>query len=186
MTPTGDLESIGFWGPRTLAAHGVWVDDDGHRDSQAARRRRVAQPGEQHEAGERRRAGRRNTWPPASRSGSAPTAPPATTISTCSRRCGRRRFSPSSRRTIRPRSRRRPRSTWRRSAARARWAWRSPIGSLEAGKRADLITVSMRSRAPDADLRSGVAPRLRHAGRRCADDDRERQGADAATGRCGR
>jgi 5-methylthioadenosine/S-adenosylhomocysteine deaminase len=28
MTPTGYLESIGFWGPRTLAAHGVWVTDE--------------------------------------------------------------------------------------------------------------------------------------------------------------
>jgi len=27
MTPTAYLESIGFWGPRTLAAHAVWVDD---------------------------------------------------------------------------------------------------------------------------------------------------------------
>jgi 5-methylthioadenosine/S-adenosylhomocysteine deaminase len=27
-TPTGYLEAIGFWGPRTLAAHGVWVTDD--------------------------------------------------------------------------------------------------------------------------------------------------------------
>jgi 5-methylthioadenosine/S-adenosylhomocysteine deaminase len=27
-TPTAYLESIGFWGPRTLAAHGVWVTDD--------------------------------------------------------------------------------------------------------------------------------------------------------------
>src|SRR5262249_48778505 len=27
MTPTAYLESIGFWGPRTLAAHGVWVND---------------------------------------------------------------------------------------------------------------------------------------------------------------
>jgi 5-methylthioadenosine/S-adenosylhomocysteine deaminase len=27
-TPVGYLESIGFWGPRTLAAHGVWVNDD--------------------------------------------------------------------------------------------------------------------------------------------------------------
>src|SRR6266849_626633 len=27
-TPTGYLESIGFWGPRTLAAHGVWVTDE--------------------------------------------------------------------------------------------------------------------------------------------------------------
>src|SRR3954453_13007303 len=27
-TPAGYLDSIGFWGPRTLAAHGVWVTDD--------------------------------------------------------------------------------------------------------------------------------------------------------------
>jgi len=27
-TPTGYLESIGFWGPLTLAAHAVWVNDD--------------------------------------------------------------------------------------------------------------------------------------------------------------
>jgi 5-methylthioadenosine/S-adenosylhomocysteine deaminase len=26
-SPVAFLESIGFWGPRTLAAHGVWVDD---------------------------------------------------------------------------------------------------------------------------------------------------------------
>ena len=28
LTPTGYLDSIGFWAPRTLAAHGVWVTDD--------------------------------------------------------------------------------------------------------------------------------------------------------------
>ncbi len=27
LTPAAYLESIGFWGPKTLAAHGVWVDD---------------------------------------------------------------------------------------------------------------------------------------------------------------
>jgi 5-methylthioadenosine/S-adenosylhomocysteine deaminase len=27
-TPVGYLESIGFWGPRMLAAHGVWVNDE--------------------------------------------------------------------------------------------------------------------------------------------------------------
>ena len=27
LTPTAYLESIGFWGPRTVAAHGVWVND---------------------------------------------------------------------------------------------------------------------------------------------------------------
>src|SRR5258708_18936547 len=28
VTPAGYLESIGFWGPKTLAAHGIWVTDD--------------------------------------------------------------------------------------------------------------------------------------------------------------
>jgi 5-methylthioadenosine/S-adenosylhomocysteine deaminase len=28
MTPAAYLESIGFWGPKTLAAHGVWVTDE--------------------------------------------------------------------------------------------------------------------------------------------------------------
>ncbi len=28
LTPAGYLESIGFWAPRTLAAHGVWVNDE--------------------------------------------------------------------------------------------------------------------------------------------------------------
>jgi 5-methylthioadenosine/S-adenosylhomocysteine deaminase len=37
-TPTGYLESIGFWGPRTLAAHGVWVTD---ADIEVLRRHRV-------------------------------------------------------------------------------------------------------------------------------------------------
>lgn len=27
-TPAAALESIGFWGPKTLAAHGIWVTDD--------------------------------------------------------------------------------------------------------------------------------------------------------------
>jgi 5-methylthioadenosine/S-adenosylhomocysteine deaminase len=27
-SPTRYLESLGFWGPRTLAAHGVWLDDE--------------------------------------------------------------------------------------------------------------------------------------------------------------
>jgi 5-methylthioadenosine/S-adenosylhomocysteine deaminase len=37
-TPTGYLESIGFWGPRTLAAHGVWLNDE---DIQILKRRGV-------------------------------------------------------------------------------------------------------------------------------------------------
>jgi 5-methylthioadenosine/S-adenosylhomocysteine deaminase len=38
-TPVGYLETIGFWGPRTLAAHGVWVDD---ADIEILKRRGVA------------------------------------------------------------------------------------------------------------------------------------------------
>jgi 5-methylthioadenosine/S-adenosylhomocysteine deaminase len=37
-TPVGYLESIGFWGPRTVAAHGVWVTDE---DIDILRRRQV-------------------------------------------------------------------------------------------------------------------------------------------------
>ena len=50
----------------------------------------------------------------------------------------------------------------------------SRLASLETGKRADLITVSMDGRAADADVRSAVAPRLRDPRRRREDDDRER------------
>jgi 5-methylthioadenosine/S-adenosylhomocysteine deaminase len=37
-TPVGYLEAIGFWGPRILAAHGVWVTDD---DMQILKRHQV-------------------------------------------------------------------------------------------------------------------------------------------------
>src|SRR5215475_11739744 len=37
-TPTGYLESIGFFGPRTVAAHGIWVTDE---DIQILKRRNV-------------------------------------------------------------------------------------------------------------------------------------------------
>lgn len=39
MTPAAYLDSIGFWGPRTLAAHGVWVTDE---DIAILKRRGVA------------------------------------------------------------------------------------------------------------------------------------------------
>ena len=39
MSPTRYLESLGFWGPRTLAAHGVWLDA---ADMQILAKRKVA------------------------------------------------------------------------------------------------------------------------------------------------
>ncbi len=53
------------------------------------------------------------------------------------------------------------------------------LGSLEAGKLADLIIVRMDQAAPDADVRSGVSPCLRHPRRRCRHDHRERSSVDA-------
>ncbi len=53
------------------------------------------------------------------------------------------------------------------------------IGSLEPGKRADVIIVGMSQAASAAAVRSGRADRLCVARRRRRDDDREREGADA-------
>jgi 5-methylthioadenosine/S-adenosylhomocysteine deaminase len=39
MSPTQYLESLGFWGPRTLAAHAVWLDD---ADIEILAKRKVA------------------------------------------------------------------------------------------------------------------------------------------------
>ena len=160
----------------------------GHRDSEAPRRRRLAQPGKQHEAGERHGAGRRVPGRRRDASASAPTAPRATTTSTCSRRCGRRRSSPSWRRAIPtavPGAGRARHGDDRRRARRS--GWTSMIGSLEPGKRADLITRRRSIAARQTPtVRSGVAPGLRDARRRRADDDRERQGADAGPAACAR
>ena len=106
-------------------------------------RRRVAQSREQHEAGQRHRAGAGAAARPASPSGSAPTAPPATTTSTCSRRCARRRSCTSSRskRPARAAGAATSLGDGDASTARARSAWTDQIGSLEPGKRADLIVV---------------------------------------------
>ena len=57
------------------------------------------------------------------------------------------------------------------------------LGSLEAGKRADLIVVSDAVGAADAVLRSAVAPRLRDARRRRADRGGERKDRDARQAR---
>ena len=57
LTPTQLLDSLGVLNGRTLAAHGVWVNADDMRAPEAARHGRRALPVEQHEAGERRRAG---------------------------------------------------------------------------------------------------------------------------------
>jgi 5-methylthioadenosine/S-adenosylhomocysteine deaminase len=49
LTPTGYLDSMGFFGPRTLVAHGVWVTDE---DIQILKRGCFAQPRKQHETGQ--------------------------------------------------------------------------------------------------------------------------------------
>ena len=162
MSPTAYLESLGFWGPRTLAAHGVWVDD---ADIEILKRRQV---GVSHNPESNMKLA----------SGTAPVAkylaagvrlglgtdgaasnndldmfeamrqaafPREARVGRSDRVAGRRR-----------------RSTWRPSAARGRSGMETDIGSLERAKKADLILVGDRPRTPDAALRSGLAPGLRH------------------------
>ena len=76
---------------------------------------------------------------------SAPTAAPATTTSTCSARCAPRRCWRRRSPTMRPRSTRPARCARRRWAARKALGWDERIGSIEAGKQADLVCVRRRA-----------------------------------------
>ena len=82
-----------------------------------------------------------------------------------------------------------PRSAGHPGAGRAR-AWRPSTGPARSGmEKTHRLARARQARRPDrrldvvgaadADVRSAVAPGLRHARRRRADDDRQRQGADA-------
>ena len=56
MRPVAYLQSIGFWGPRTVAKHGVWVNADDMKILRSHQVAVCAQPGKQHEACQRHRA----------------------------------------------------------------------------------------------------------------------------------
>ena len=183
-TPVGYLESLGMWGPRTLAAHGVWVSADDIEAAGAARRRGLAQPREQHEARERHRAGRRLPAGAASRSDWAPTAPPATTTSTCSRPCGSTALLHKLQRNdprVLPAGEVLAMATI--GGARA-LGLGDRIGSLEVGKRADLIVV-----AADGARQTPMYDPISHLvyvahGDDVTDHHRRRAGADARSARC--
>ena len=107
--------------------------------ARGARLPRRALPGVEHEARAAASRRSRRCSRAASTSRSAPTAPRRTTASTCSARCGSRRCSPRWRPATPPRCRRSDGAArWRRSAARARSASTRAIGSLVAGKEADV------------------------------------------------
>ena len=74
------------------------------------------------------------------------------------------------------------------SAARASSAWTTSIGTLEAGKRADVIVIDLQQPKIAAGLLRRIRDRLRRVRQLRRDDDLRRQGADAqsqgADGRC--
>ncbi len=133
----GYLETLGFWGPRTVAAHGVWLTP---ADMSILARHHVAvshnpesnmklASGAARVTAMRTARHRRRAW--------APTGRRATTTSTCSRRCVRRRFLPSCRRATLVPFRRGSRCRWRRSMAPARSGWN---GRLARSRRASAPT----------------------------------------------
>ena len=74
MTPTAALDAMGVLTGWTVAAHGVWLDDADLKILKARGTGLVAQPVEQYETGERRRAGGEDSGPGHSRWGWEPTA----------------------------------------------------------------------------------------------------------------
>ena len=117
LTPTGYLESIGFWTPRVVAAHGVWVNDD---DIAILKRRDV---GVSHNPESNMKLASGVAPVPkylaaVVKLGLGTDGPRATTTSTCSRRCGRQRSctnrGPAIRAPCRP-----PGPDWQRWAERA-------------------------------------------------------------------
>ena len=165
MSPTRYLESLGFWGPRTLAAHGVWLDA---ADIEILAKRKVgvshnpesnmklasgtAKVPAMRKAGDRRRPRhRRRRQQQRSRHvrGDAPGGVPAQADD----------------RATRARCRRGRRSRWRRSKAPARCGMDGPhrLARSRQARRPDRRLDGRR--AADADVRSDLAPRLRRARR---------------------
>jgi 5-methylthioadenosine/S-adenosylhomocysteine deaminase len=94
-TPTAFLDSIGFWGPRTIAAHAVWVTP---ADIEILAGRHV---GVSHNPESNMKLASGTAPVPAMRAagiavGLGTDGPRATTTSTCSRPCARRHSSTSS------------------------------------------------------------------------------------------
>ena len=134
LSPTQYLDSLGVWNGRSLAAHAVWLDD---ADMKTLAKRGV---GVAHnpESNMKLASGIAavTKWMAAGmQAASAPTARPATTISTCSKPSGWRRSCRRSRRWIRGRCPRAKRSASRRGAGPWRWAWATrPAASKPASR----------------------------------------------------
>ncbi len=160
LTPVAYLARAGVLGPDVVGAHCIWVDHADiatlahfgvgciHNPSSNMKTAAGVMPVS--------RCSRR-----AKRSASRPMARPATTIWTCSRKWILRRSCKRLTGWILARCPRSRWSRWRRSPALARCTSRKQIGSLEAGKKADLILVD--TTAPHATPMYNVYSQLVYA-----------------------
>ena len=176
--PVAALDALGFWGPQIIAAHGVWLQPD---EIQVLKNHGV---GVSHN-------------PESNMKLASGTAPVTEVIKAAGAARPRHRRSS---------QQQRPRHVRGDAAGRvspqahvegstglgagvalematlggARVIGREKqLGSLEAGKLADVIVVRMDRPRQTPMLRPDLAPRLRDARRRCRDNHRQWQGADA-------
>ena len=145
MSPVSYLQSIGFWGPRTVANHGVWVDA---ADIKLLHSHQVA-VSHNPESNMKLASG---IAPVPEYLAAGVTVGLGTDGAASNNdldmfeamRFAALLHKVEDRRSARTCPRRR-RSRWRRFPERGRWDSRKQIGSLEAGKRADLVVVSTAS-----------------------------------------
>ncbi len=179
MRPVAILESLNFWAPTTIAAHGVWINDD----EIALLKRRDVGVSNNPESNMKLSSGTAPVmkYRKAGVNVGIGTDGAASNNDLDMFEAMRQAAFQQKLVTMDPTAISAPRGAGdgARSAARGRSAAVSASDRSSRASCADVIIVGMSQAAPAAVVRSRVADRVCVARRRCGDDDRQRQGVDA-------